>query len=71
MLRSLLPLLWMATAMDNGNNDDRVFFNSKVDSEWKPIDYGTAGAFVNDRTDIRIFRDSFARDENLIEKFAT
>ena len=41
--------------MDNGNDDDSVFFNSKVDSEWKSINYGTAGVPVNDRTDIRIF----------------
>ena len=55
LLRSLFPLFWMATAMDNGNDDDSVFFNSKVDSEWKSINYGTAGVPVNDRTDLRIF----------------
>ena len=56
--------------MDHGNDDDRIFFNSKVDSKWKPMHDGTAGASVNDGIDSRILRDYFARTESFIEKFA-
>ena len=61
----------MTTAMHNCNDYNTFFLNPEVGPKWKSLDDSAAGAPVDNRIQLRMFRYCVANALDFIEKFFT